>query len=87
MSFWSQLGFILGKFPFVGWSRGWYAEDTENNYSTMVGEDGEGNSKPKPSVMMREDIMRTLRGAIEMSRLISSNRYDEKVLNIQNHSY
>jgi hypothetical protein len=33
--------------------------------------------------MMREDIMRTLRGAVEMSRLVSSNRYDEKVLNIQ----
>jgi hypothetical protein len=36
--------------------------------------------------MIREDIMRTVRGAIEMSRLISSNRYDEKVLNIQNYS-
>jgi multimeric flavodoxin WrbA len=86
MSFWSQLGFVFGKFSFVGWSRGWYAEDTENNYPTMVGEDGEHNNKPKPSVMIREDIMRTVRGAIEMSRLISSNRYDEKVLNIQNHS-
>lgn len=31
LSFWSQLGFVFGKFPFVGWSRGWYAEDTENN--------------------------------------------------------
>jgi nitrite reductase/ring-hydroxylating ferredoxin subunit/multimeric flavodoxin WrbA len=83
MSFWSQLGFVFGKFPFVGWSRGWYAEDTENNYSTMVGEDGDENSRTKPSAMMREDIMRTLRGAVEMSRLISSNRYDEKVLKIQ----
>jgi hypothetical protein len=83
MSFWSQLGFVFGKFPFVGWSRGWYAEDTENNYPAMVGEDGEENNRPKPFVMMREDIMRTLRGAVEMSRLVSSNRYDEKVLNIQ----
>ncbi|CAN5449939.1 hypothetical protein BH18THE2_BH18THE2_35900 [soil metagenome] len=46
----------------------------------------EDNGKPKPSVMMREDSMKTLRGAIEMSRLISSNSYDEKVLNIQNHT-
>jgi nitrite reductase/ring-hydroxylating ferredoxin subunit/multimeric flavodoxin WrbA len=84
MSFWSQLGFVFGKFSFVGWSRGWYAEDTENNYSAMVGEDGEDNSKPNPSVMIREDIKRTVRGAIEMSRLISSNRYDEKVLGFQN---
>ncbi len=35
MSFWSQLGFVFGKFPFVGWTRGWYAEDTENNYDIM----------------------------------------------------
>ena len=28
--FWSQSGFVFGKFPFVGWTRGWYAEDTEN---------------------------------------------------------
>jgi nitrite reductase/ring-hydroxylating ferredoxin subunit/multimeric flavodoxin WrbA len=88
MSFWSQLGFVFGKFPFVGWSRGWYAEDTENNYPTMVGENGEQSSRTSstnPSVMMREDIMRTLRGAIEMSRLVGSNRYDENVLNIQGH--
>jgi nitrite reductase/ring-hydroxylating ferredoxin subunit/multimeric flavodoxin WrbA len=84
MSFWSQLGFVFGKFSFVGWSRGWYAEDTENNYSAMVGEDGEANGKPNPSVMIREDIKRTVRGAIEMSKLISSNRYDEKVLGFQN---
>ena len=85
MSFWSQLGFVFGKFPFVGWTRGWYAEDTENNYPNMMGEDDKDNSKPKSSVMMHEDIMKMIRGAVEMSRLISNNRYDEKVLNIQNH--
>ena len=77
MSFWSQLGFIFGKFPFVGWTRGWYAEDTENNYPNI--------SRPKSSAMMHEDIMKMIQGAVEMSRLISNNRYDEKVLNIQNH--
>ena len=86
MSFWSQLGFVFGKFPFVGWTRGWYAEDTENNYPNMMGEDDKDNSKPKSSVMMHEDIMKMIRGAVEMSRLISNNRYDEKVLNIQNHN-
>ena len=25
--FWSEPGFVFGEFPFVGWSRGWYAED------------------------------------------------------------
>lgn len=86
MSFWSQLGFVFGKFPFVGWTRGWYAEDTENNYPDMMGEDDRDNDKPKSSVMMHEDIMKMIRGAVEMSRLISNNRYDEKVLNIQSHN-
>lgn len=86
MSFWSQLGFVFGKFPFVGWTRGWYAEDTENNYPSMMGEYDKDNSKPKSSVMMHEDIMRMMRGAVEMSRLVSNNRYDEKVLNFQNHN-
>ncbi|HXY82469.1 MAG TPA: NAD(P)H-dependent oxidoreductase [Candidatus Saccharimonadales bacterium] len=35
LMFWSELGFVFGKFPFVGWSRGWYAEDTQNNYTTL----------------------------------------------------
>ena len=68
-SFWSQLGFVFGKFPFSGWSRGWYAEDTENNVSA--------NAK---SLAFKQDIMRTVSGAIEMSRIIKKNRYDEKVI-------
>ncbi len=70
LSFWSQLGFVFGKFPFTGWSRGWYAEDTENNVSE--------NAK---SLAFRQDIMKTINGAIEMSRLIKKSRYDEKILN------
>jgi nitrite reductase/ring-hydroxylating ferredoxin subunit/multimeric flavodoxin WrbA len=72
MSFWSQLGFVFGKFPFVGWSRGWYAEDTENNYDKM-------NS----SQQMYRDIERTMHGAIQMSKLIKENRYDECILNFR----
>lgn len=37
MMFWSGLGFVFRKFPFVGWTRGWYADDTENNLNTMKG--------------------------------------------------
>lgn len=70
-SFWSQLGFVFGKFPFVGWSRGWYAEDTENNNpSTMM------NDK------MQKDLKRMVGGAIEMSKLVKKSRYDERVLDI-----
>lgn len=83
MSFWSQLGFVFGKFPFVGWTRGWHAEDMENNYGAMISslnvgidtlvEKG-GNSK------MHKDIVETIRGAFEMALLVKKNRYDQKVL-------
>ena len=32
-SFFTDLGFTLPPFNFLGWSRGWIAEDTENNYT------------------------------------------------------
>ena len=69
MTFWSQLGFVFGKFLFVGWTRGWYAEDTENNFDKM-----------KDNEHMRQDINKTISVAIEMSRLVKQNRYDECVL-------
>ena len=75
MTFWSELGFVFGKFPFVGWTRGWYAEDTENNLDTM-----------KHSQQMRQDIRRTICAALEMSRLVKENRYDEYVLSRSSHS-
>jgi nitrite reductase/ring-hydroxylating ferredoxin subunit/multimeric flavodoxin WrbA len=68
-SFWSQLGFVFGKFPFVGWSRGWYAEDTENNIPESTS-----------SSVFKRDISRMISGAIEMSRLVKNGRYDERVL-------
>lgn len=69
LSFWSQLGFVFGKFPFAGWSRGWYAEDTENNVPDSTS-----------SSAFRQDIARTVSGAIEMSQLVKKSRYDERVL-------
>jgi nitrite reductase/ring-hydroxylating ferredoxin subunit/multimeric flavodoxin WrbA len=69
LTFWSQLGFVFGKFPFVGWTRGWYAEDTENNFDKM-----------KDNEHMRQDIIKTMSAAVEMSKLVKENRYDERVL-------
>src|SRR6476646_4169012 len=69
LTFWSQLGFVFGKFPFVGWTRGWYAEDTENNFDKM-----------KDNKHMRQDIIKTISAAVEMSKLVKENRYDESVL-------
>ena len=54
MTFWSQLGFVFGKFPFVGWSRGWYAEDTENNFDKM-----------QNSQQNEQDIEKTIRSAVQ----------------------
>ena len=34
-SFFTDLGFTLPPFNFLGWSRGWIAEDTENNYNAF----------------------------------------------------
>ncbi|HJT46865.1 MAG TPA: hypothetical protein VJ729_01695 [Nitrososphaeraceae archaeon] len=67
MTFWSQLSFVFGKFPFVGWTRGWYAEDTENNCDKMK------ENKPMRQVIIR---LKT----VEMSRPVKQNRYDEYVL-------
>ena len=72
MSFWSQVGFVFGKFPFVGWSRGWYAEDTENNYPALEKSMNQG--------AMQNDLMRTVRGAVEMARLVKKSHYDERIL-------
>ena len=69
LTFWSQLGFVFGKFPFVGCTRGWYAEDTENNFDKMKGNEH-----------MRQDIIKTISAAVEMSKLVQENRYDERVL-------
>ena len=31
LAFWSELGFVFPPFPFIGHSRGWDAEDMQNN--------------------------------------------------------
>jgi nitrite reductase/ring-hydroxylating ferredoxin subunit/multimeric flavodoxin WrbA len=83
MSFWSQLGFVFGKFPFVGWTRGWYAEDTENNHGAMTSS-LKGNidtlkEEDKDSEMYK-DLLKTIHGAFEMALLIKRNRYDQSLL-------
>ena len=87
MSFWAQLGFVFGKFPFVGWTRGWYAEDTENNYDEMMASLNHGtiNTTEKgkevaKNSQMYKDIVNAIHGAVELALLIKRNRYDQKVL-------
>jgi nitrite reductase/ring-hydroxylating ferredoxin subunit/multimeric flavodoxin WrbA len=90
MSFWAQLGFVFGKFPFVGWTRGWYAEDTENNYNVMMASlnkninNNNQTEKEKEKVeknsQMYKDIVKTIHGAVELAMIIKRNRYDQNVL-------
>lgn len=35
MMFFAEIGFTFGQFPFVGWSRGWYNEDMNTNFSDV----------------------------------------------------
>ena len=46
--------------------------------------DNINDDKSNGSLAMGEGNMRTLRGAVEISKLVSKNRYDQRVLNIQN---
>jgi nitrite reductase/ring-hydroxylating ferredoxin subunit/multimeric flavodoxin WrbA len=83
LSFWSELGFVFGKFPFVGWTRGWYAEDTENNYDAMMSSlnnDTSVDTGLEKNSKMYNDIIKTIRGAFEMALLVKRNRYDQTVL-------
>ncbi len=83
MSFWSQLGCVFGKYPFVGWTRSWYAEDTENNYDAMTSSLNENANTLKSENMnskMHKDLIETIRGAFEMALLVKGNKYDQNIL-------
>jgi hypothetical protein len=40
----------------------------------------------KASQQMHRDIMRTIGGALEMSKLVKESRYDERVLRTSRHT-
>ena len=91
LTFWSQLGFIFGKFPFAGWTRGWYSEDTENNYEEMMtrtniidNQDLIFKKKESISNIFYQDIIKTMINAVEMSQLVKRSTYDENVINTFN---
>lgn len=65
LSFWAQLGFLFPKFPFVGWSRGWYAEDTENNFDNMSRKE-----------QFAGDIEAMVSNAVRLAELLRKTHYD-----------
>lgn len=83
MAFWSQLGCVFGKFPFIDWTRGWYAEDTENNYDAMTSSLNENANTLKvenKNSKMHKDLIKTIHGAFEMALLLKRNKYDQNIL-------
>ena len=85
MTFWSQLGFLFGKFPFVGWSRGWYREDTDHNYEEMTKhikkyQYQSNKNQTDNNNEFYKDIIKMINGLIELSNLIRQYNYDEKIL-------
>ena len=69
LMFWSELGFVFGKFPFVGWSRGWYAEDTENNYNSMR------DWKPRyQNATPTSDVESLVNNAVDMAMLLKTRK-------------
>ena len=44
LTFWSEMGFFFPRFSYVGWNRGWYAENTNQNYfETMTNDEFEND--------------------------------------------
>lgn len=68
LAFWAQLGFSFAKFPFVGWSRGWYAEDTENNFEAL-----------DKSKQFKADMEKMILSSVKMSMILKETRHDEYV--------
>jgi len=44
LTFWSELGFLLPQFPFIAHTRGWDAEDMENNVRLVRASDALKNA-------------------------------------------
>lgn len=63
MTFFSELGFVLPLFPFIGHSRGWTAEDMENNVRIV-----------KKSRSLKHGAEALIERSLEMSRLIAGMR-------------
>jgi multimeric flavodoxin WrbA len=59
LGFFAELGFVFPPFPFIAHSRGWSAEDMENNIAYV-----------EQSVDLREGIKGLVRRSVEMAKLI-----------------
>jgi multimeric flavodoxin WrbA len=63
MTFWSELGFVFPPFPFIAHSRGWDAEDMQNNVRQV-----------KASEALREASRELVERAVDFWTVLDRNR-------------
>jgi nitrite reductase/ring-hydroxylating ferredoxin subunit/multimeric flavodoxin WrbA len=63
MTFWSELGFVFPPFPFIAHSRGWDAEDMQNNVRQV-----------KASEALREASRELVQRAVDFWTIMDKNR-------------
>ena len=64
-TFWSELGFVFPPFPFIAHSRGWDAEDMENNVRQVKASEG-----------LREAALELVTRALDFWRVIDHHRVE-----------
>ena len=63
MTFWSELGFVFPQFPFIAHSRGWDAEDMQNNVRQV-----------KASDALRDASRELVERAVDFWSMLDQNR-------------
>ena len=63
LTFWSELGFVFPQFPFIAHSRGWDAEDMQNNVRQVRASDA-----------LREAARELLSRAVDFWKVLDQNR-------------
>jgi len=63
LTFWSELGFVFPQFPFIAHSRGWDAEDMQNNVRQVQASDA-----------LREAARELLGRAVDFWKVLDQNR-------------
>jgi hypothetical protein len=63
MTFWSELGYVFPPFPFIAHSRGWDAEDMEQNVVQV-----------KKSEVLREAAQELVGRAVEFWKILDRHR-------------
>lgn len=67
MTFWSEMGFIFPRYSYVGWNRGWYAENTKWNYPLLM-----------KSQEFKADLENVIDSAVDLKKRLNSTSYSDE---------